>query len=123
MKKKINQLTIKEKEWGVGALYQDGAYCALGFLGRALGCSNGDMTGKMWLHGMVDIVDVPSYLLEKRLSNDEKSSISERLLKYDLSFEDTVIEINDADYLNKEDKKVALKKLFKLVDIDLHFKK
>lgn len=121
--KKVKQLTIKENEWGKGSLYDaaEGSYCMLGFLGRGMGCSNEEMANEMWLHGLID--DVPSWLLGKKLSNEEKSSILERLLKYDLSFEDTVIEINDADYLNKEDKKIALKKLFKLVDVDLHFKK
>lgn len=126
-KKEIKQLTIDEKKWTTGSLYKDGAYCALGFACKSYGFSDDDMEDlglpeELEQNGFGDIPNwmlkgVPTELLKSSLLGiDEAEYLSEE------DIQNVIPMVNDAKKLSKEEKKSRLKKLFKFVGIDLHFK-
>lgn len=119
--KKIKQLTIDENNWGTGYLANEGEYCALGFLCKRLGYSDKEM----------DEITIPSDLersppswFDKDLSDDNVEDMLEGIedAEHYTDFDDVVPAINDAEELDQEEKKFRLKKVFKMVGIDLHFK-
>lgn len=126
--KKIKQLTIDESKWGWGNLYDEveGSYCALGFACRAYGISDEEMDGEC-LPEELD-TSTPQWMFKsvpEDLIDEVLADISEDDLKYrgdDSEFQRIVPVINDASDLSKDEKKSRLKKIFKFVGINLHFK-
>lgn len=117
--KKVKQLTIDQSKWGTGALYEDGAYCALGFLCKALGFKNEELEGA----GIPsELITVPEWM-DRQLTQEQKEALidDDEDVPDELSFENAVWETNDHKMsINK--KKAQLKQLFKIVGINLHFK-
>lgn len=121
--KKIKTLTIKESKWTTGSLYRDGAYCALGFACKSLGYSDEDMDGK----GLPEELSTPPDWMFQEVPEEEKvkalDGISDAEYLTDFDFQNVIPMVNDSKELPQEEKKSRLKKLFKLVGINLHFKK
>lgn len=119
--KKIKQLTINENKWGTGYLAYEGEYCALGFLCKRLGYSDEEMNDV----GIPSDLDrpAPSWLGQDLSDNNVKEIVADiEDADHYTDFDDVVPAINDADELDQEEKKFRLKKVFKMVGIDLHFK-
>jgi hypothetical protein len=122
MKKTIKQLTINESKWGMGSLYKDGSYCALGFACKSFGASDEEMDD----HGLPEeLSDAPAWMfweVDPKDSNDALSGISDAKYMSDFDFQNVIPMVNDSKELSMDEKKSRLKKLFKLVGISLHFK-
>lgn len=121
--KKIKTLTIKESKWTTGSLYKDGAYCALGFACRALGWSDEAMDGM----GLPEeLPNAPEWMFQPVPMDERRQAlaeISEAQFLENFDFQNVIPMVNDSKELPQEEKKSRLKKLFKLVGINLHFKK
>lgn len=120
--KKIKQLTINENKWGTGFLACEGEYCALGFLCKRLGYSDEEMNDV----GIPSDLDRPApSWFHQDLSDNNVKDMLEGIVDAEnfTDFDDVVPAINDTDELDQEEKKFRLKKVFKMVGIDLHFKK
>lgn len=117
--KKIKQLTIDQSKWGTGALYEDGAYCALGFLCKAIGFKDEEMKDAITPS---DLDNYPEWM-DKQLTQEQKEALmdDDEDVPREMSFENAVWGINDHK-MHINQKKDQLKQLFKIVGIDLHFK-
>ena len=118
--KKIKQLTIDENKWGEGELAGNGQYCALGFVCKRLGYSDEELDGC----AIPTELDRPAPMwMSCNLSEHEGiEKLTEDCGFYGLTdFDDIVPAINDGP-LSIDEKKSRLKKVFKMVGIDLHFK-
>jgi hypothetical protein len=119
--KKIKQLTIDENKWCEGSLYEDGSYCALGYVCKRLGYSDEELDG---FCVPTELERSPPTWMSRNLADHE--GVKELTEDLDFSgltdFDDIVPTINDATGIPMDEKKSRLKKVFKMVGIDLHFK-
>lgn len=123
--KTIKQLTIDESKWGWGNLYDsnDGTYCALGFACKAAGVSGEEMDGET-LPEDLD-ANLPKWMfnnLPKNLVDEMMTDVDAAYRNDSNEFQQIVPLINDADDISRDEKKSRLKKIFKFVGINLHFK-